>query len=235
MSTAIVTGASHGLGRALATTLVRAGWDLVIDARSRADLDAATATIAENGDGSVEAIVGDVADPEHARRLVTAASTRGDFSLLVNNASKLGPSPQPPLADYPVDILAEVLTVNVLAPLRLIQLSLPYLRQTKGTVVNITSDAAVEAYEGWGGYGSSKSALDQLSNVLATEEPGIRVYWFDPGDMNTRMHQAAFPGEDISDRPPPEDRVPGLVRLLDSGRPSGRYVAEHLLAEKLGT
>jgi NAD(P)-dependent dehydrogenase (short-subunit alcohol dehydrogenase family) len=235
MSTAIVTGASHGLGRALATTLAHAGWDLVIDARNRADLDAASAAIAGNGDGMVEAIVGDVADPEHARRLVTAASTRGDFSLLVNNASMLGPSPQPPLADYPVEILSEVFTVNVIAPLRLIQLSLPHLRKTKGALVNITSDAAVEAYEGWGGYGSSKAALDQLSNVLAAEEPGIRVYWFDPGDMNTRMHQAAFPGEDISDRPPPENRVPALISLLESGRSSGRYVAEHLLAEKVGT
>jgi NAD(P)-dependent dehydrogenase (short-subunit alcohol dehydrogenase family) len=223
------------LGRAIAKSLAGAGWDLVIDARSRADLDSATATIADNGEGKVEAIVGDVADPEHARRLVTAASARGDFSLLVNNASMLGPSPQPPLADYPVDILAEVFTVNVLAPLRLVQLSLPHLRQTKGTLVNITSDAAVEAFEGWGGYGSSKAALDQLSNVLATEEPEIRVYWFDPGDMNTRMHQAAFPGEDISDRPAPEERVPALIRLLGSGRPSGRYVAEHLLAEPVGT
>jgi NAD(P)-dependent dehydrogenase (short-subunit alcohol dehydrogenase family) len=162
---------------------------------------------------------------------VEAARTRGGFSLLVNNASMLGPSPQPLLAAYPVEVLADVLAVNVLAPLHLIELSLPHLRKTGGTVINVTSDAAVEAYEGWGGYGSSKAALEQLSNVLAAEEPGIRVYWLDPGDMNTRMHQAAFPGEDISDRPRPEERAPALIRLLESEMPSGRYSAHDLLAE----
>ena len=231
MSTAIVTGASHGFGRAVAEELARAGWDLVVDARDRADLAAAAATIDELGTGVIVAIDGDVTDQEHAERLVEAATTRGGFSLLVNNASMLGPSPQPLLAAYPVDVLADVFAVNVLAPLRIIELSLPYLRQTGGSVVNITSDAAVEAYEGWGGYGSSKAALEQLSNVLATEEPGMRVYWLDPGDMNTRMHQAAFPGEDISDRPSPEERAPALIRLLESKMPSGRYVAGNLLAE----
>ncbi|HSJ82731.1 MAG TPA: SDR family oxidoreductase [Acidimicrobiia bacterium] len=231
MSTAIVTGASHGFGRAVAEELARAGWDLVVDARDRADLAAAAATIDELGTGVIVAIDGDVTDQEHAERLVEAATTRGGFSLLVNNASMLGPSPQPLLAAYPVDVLADVFAVNVLAPLRIIELSLPYLRQTGGSVVNITSDAAVEAYEGWGGYGSSKAALEQLSNVLATEEPGMRVYWLDPGDMNTRMHQAAFPGEDISDRPSPEERAPALIRLLESKMPSGRYVAGDLLAE----
>jgi NAD(P)-dependent dehydrogenase (short-subunit alcohol dehydrogenase family) len=183
----------------------------------------------------VEAIDGDVTDQPHAARLVEAASTRGGFSLLVNNASMLGPSPQPLLGAYPIDVLADVFSVNVFAPLRLIELSLPHLRQTGGTVVNITSDAAVEAYEGWGGYGSSKAALEQLSNVLASEEPGIRVYWLDPGDMNTRMHQAAFPGEDISDRPSPVERAPALIRLVESKMPSGRYVADDLLSETVGS
>jgi NAD(P)-dependent dehydrogenase (short-subunit alcohol dehydrogenase family) len=231
MSTAIVTGASHGFGRAVAEELARAGWDLVVDARDRADLAAAAAAIDELGTGVVVAIDGDVTDQLHAERLVEAASVRGGFSLLVNNASMLGPSPQPFLAAYPIDVLVDVVAVNVLAPLRLIGLSLPHLRQTGGTVVNVTSDAAVEAYEGWGGYGSSKAALEQLSNVLAAEEPGIRVYWLDPGDMNTRMHQAAFPGEDISDRPSPEERAPALIRLVESEMPSGRYVAGDLLAE----
>jgi NAD(P)-dependent dehydrogenase (short-subunit alcohol dehydrogenase family) len=231
MSTAIVTGASHGFGRAVAEELARAGWDMVVDARDRADLAVAAATIDASGSGVVVAIDGDVTDQLHAERLVEAASTRGGFSLLVNNASMLGPSPQPLLAAYPIDVLVDVFAVNVLAPLRLIELSLPYLRQTGGTVVNVTSDAAVEAYEGWGGYGSSKAALEQLSNVLAAEEPAIRVYWLDPGDMNTRMHQAAFPGEDISDRPSPEERAPALIRLLESEKPSGRYVAGDLLAE----
>jgi NAD(P)-dependent dehydrogenase (short-subunit alcohol dehydrogenase family) len=231
MSTAIITGASHGFGRAVAEELARAGWDLVVDARDRADLAAAAATMEDLGAGVVEAVDGDVTDQLHAERLVEAASTRGGFSLLVNNASMLGPSPQPLLAAYPVEVLADVFAVNVLAPLHLIELSLPHLRKTGGIVVNVTSDAAVEAYEGWGGYGSSKAALEQLSNVLAAEEPGIRVYWLDPGDMNTRMHQAAFPGEDISDLPSPEERAPALIRLLDSRMPSGRYVASEMLAE----
>ena len=235
MSTAIITGASRGFGRAVAIEFARAGWDLVIDARGRDDLAAAAADIAGSGPGTVDAIEGDVTDSGHAGHLVVAAAARGGFSLLVNNASMLGPSPQPPLADYPLGVLAEVFAVNVVAPLRLIQLSLPHLRQTQGTVVNVTSDAAVEAYEGWGGYSSSKAALEQISNVLAAEEAGIRVYWLDPGDMNTGMHQAAFPGEDISDRPDPEDRAPALVRLLESGLPTGRYVADRLLSETVGT
>jgi NAD(P)-dependent dehydrogenase (short-subunit alcohol dehydrogenase family) len=235
MSTAIITGASHGLGRALATGLARAGWNLVIDARNRVDLDDAATSIAELGSGAVEAIEGDVTDPGHAEHMVKTAAALDHFSLLVNNASMLGPSPQPVLADYPLQVLEEVFSVNVLAPLRLIQLSLPHLRLNRGTVVDVTSDAAVEAYQGWGGYGSSKAALEQLSHVLAGEEPEVRVYWFDPGDMNTRMHQDAFPGEDISDRASPEDRVPALLRLIDGRFPSGRYVAEHLLSEMVGT
>ena len=160
-----------------------------------------------------------------------AASGLGHFFLLVNNASLLGPSPQPRLADYPTETFAEVLTANLIAPLGLIQISLPHLREARGKVVNVTSDAAVKAYEGWGGYGASKAGLEQLSSILAAEEPGIGVYWFDPGDMRTKMHQEAFPGEDISDRPLPEDRVPGLLRLIVGDYPSGRYLAEDLLTE----
>jgi NAD(P)-dependent dehydrogenase (short-subunit alcohol dehydrogenase family) len=145
----------------------------------------------------------------------------------------LGPSPQPRLADYPIDVLEGVLTTNVTAPLRLIQLALPHLRRTGGTVINVTSDAAVEGYEGWGGYGASKAALEQLSQVLAAEEPDLTVYWLDPGDMNTRMHQEAFPGEDISDRPLPETRVPAVIRLLEDRYPTGRYRAADLLAEEI--
>ncbi|HEU5112304.1 MAG TPA: SDR family oxidoreductase [Acidimicrobiia bacterium] len=232
MSTAIVTGASRGFGRALAVELARAGWSVVIDARDEPDLEAAASIIEDAGSGDVIAIAGDVTDPEHATRLVEAAIAAGDFSLLVNNASLLGPSPQPALADYPVDVLEGVIATNLLAPLRLIQLSLPHLRSVAGTVVNITSDAAVEGYEGWGGYGASKAGLEQLSNVLASEETGVAVYWLDPGDMNTRMHQEAFPGDDISDRPLPEARVPALVRLIEGRYPSGRYQAEDLLAKE---
>jgi NAD(P)-dependent dehydrogenase (short-subunit alcohol dehydrogenase family) len=232
MSTAIVTGASRGFGRALAVELARAGWSLVIDARDEPVLDAAASVIEDAGSGDVIAVAGDVTDPHHAARLVEAAVAAGNFSLLVNNASLLGPSPQPTLADYPLDVLEEVIATNLLAPLRLIQLSLPHLRSIQGTVVNITSDAAVEGYEGWGGYGASKAGLEQLSNVLAAEEAGVTVYWLDPGDMNTRMHQEAFPNDDISDRPLPEARVPALISLIEGRYPSGRYQAEDLLAKE---
>ena len=178
----------------------------------------------------VVAIAGDVSDESHRQALVDAAGG-GRFDLLVNNASLLGPSPQPMLAEYDLDTLAHVYDVNVFAPLRLTQLALPLLRASAGHVINVTSDAAVEGYEGWGGYGSSKAALEQWSRVLAAEEPAVRVWWVDPGDMNTRMHQEAFPGEDISDRPPPEASVPGLLALIDRDPPSGRYRVADLLAE----
>jgi NAD(P)-dependent dehydrogenase (short-subunit alcohol dehydrogenase family) len=236
MSTAIITGASRGFGLALATELAGAGWDLVIDGRDRDDLDRASSMIiAGAGSSQVTAIAGDITDPVHAGALVDAAASLGEFSLLVNNASMLGPSPQPLLAEYPIEVLEQVLATNLIAPLWLIQLSLPQLRERGGTVINVTSDAAVEGYEGWGGYGASKAALEQLSNVLAAEELAITVYWLDPGDMNTRMHQEAFPGEDISDRPLPETRVPAVVRLLEGGYPSGRYRASDLLSERVGT
>jgi NAD(P)-dependent dehydrogenase (short-subunit alcohol dehydrogenase family) len=230
-STAIITGASHGFGHALASELARADWNLVIDARAHSELSTAAAAIEDLGAGQVMAITGDVTDPGHAVRLVETAAAMGGLTLLVNNASMLGPSPQPRLADYPLPVLEDVLAANLVAPLRLIQLSLPHLRRVRGTVVNITSDAGVEPYAGWGGYGSSKAGLEQLSSVLAAEEPSIHVYWFDPGDMRTRMHQEAFPGEDISDRPLPETRVPALLHLLEGGYPSGRYLADRLLSE----
>ncbi len=222
---AIITGASRGLGLALAHQLARDGHRLVIDARGIDDLERARADLAELT--NVIAVPGDVSDPDHRRRLVEAAD--GRLNLLVNNASILGPSPQPPLADYPLDVLEQVYRTNVIAPLGLIQLALPLLRQSQGTVINITSDAALEPYEGWGGYGSSKAGLEQMSRILAAEESLVRVYWVDPGDMNTRMHQEAYPGDDISDRPPPEASVPGLMNLINSNRPSGRYAARELV------
>jgi NAD(P)-dependent dehydrogenase (short-subunit alcohol dehydrogenase family) len=219
-STAIVTGASRGLGLAVARALAARDWRLVIDAR---DLPG----VPEGLPDDVVAIAGDVADHEHRKALVEAAGGRID--LLVNNASALGPSPLPPLAEYPLDALEDVYRVNALAPLALAQLALP-LMPAGARIVNVTSDAAVEAYEGWGGYGSSKAALEQLTRVLAVERPGLRVYAVDPGDMRTRMHQDAFPGEDISDRPPPEESVPGLLALIEGELPSGRYAAGELAA-----
>lgn len=233
MSTAIVTGVSRGFGYELAAALARQGWNLVVDARDGADLATAAAGLDSLGPGRLVFVVGDVSDRLHASRLVDAAVGVGEFELLVNNASILGPSPQPALAEYPIDILEKVFRVNVLAPIFLIQLALPHLRARGGTVVNITSDAAVEPYEGWGGYGSSKAALEQASSVLDAEEPDITVYWFDPGDMRTRMHQEAFPGEDISDRPLPAARVPALMDLLERNLPGGRYTASSLLGEKV--
>ena len=177
----------------------------------------------------IVAIPGDVSNPGHRAQLAAAVQELGRLDLLVNNASLLGPSPQPSLADYPLDVLERVYRVNVVGPLALIQLFLPALRATGGRILNVTSDAGVEGYEGWGGYGSSKAALEQLSRVLAAEESGVRVYWVDPGDMKTQMHQEAFPGEDISDRAPPEASVPGLLRLIEGDLPSGRYRAADLV------
>jgi NAD(P)-dependent dehydrogenase (short-subunit alcohol dehydrogenase family) len=223
MPTAIVTGASRGLGLALAGALADRGWRLVIDARDGVALERAAAGLRDRT--TVVALAGDVADPEHRAALAAAAGPSVD--VLVNNASALGPSPLPPLYAFPLDQLEQVYRVNVLAPLALTQLVLPHLVEG-ARVVNVTSDAAVEAYEGWGGYGSSKAALEQLSNVLGVEHPALRVYAVDPGDMNTRMHQDAFPGEDISDRPPPEASIPGLLALIEGDLPSGRYAARAL-------
>jgi NAD(P)-dependent dehydrogenase (short-subunit alcohol dehydrogenase family) len=220
MPLAIITGASRGLGLALARGLAQRGWALVLDARGHADLDRAARELSHITE--ISAIAGDVADDWHRGALVEAAGERID--LLVNNAGILGPSPQPGLATYPPAELARVYAVNVIAPLALTQLVIPRLSH-RGAVVNITSDAAVEAYDGWGGYGSAKAALDQLTAVLAVEHPALRFYAVDPGDMRTRMHQEAFPGENISDRPPPEASVPGLLSLIESDLPSGRYRA----------
>ncbi|MGH7722627.1 MAG: SDR family NAD(P)-dependent oxidoreductase [Candidatus Dormibacteria bacterium] len=221
---ALVTGGSRGLGRALTAELARRGWEVVIDGRDAAAL---AATAAQLGD-TVTAIAGDIADPAHRRRLAEVIAPRGGLDLVVNNASLLGPSPQPRLADYPLAELERVYAVNTFAPLALLQLLLPHLVGHGGQVINISSDAAVEAYEGWGGYGSSKAALDHLTAVLAAEHPGMLVYAFDPGDMRTDMQQEAFPGEDISDRPAPESVVPALMGLIDRRPASGRYRAGDL-------
>ena len=223
MPIALITGASRGLGRAAAHALARRGWSLIVDARRADDLADAMRGLAD-----VIAVPGDVTDPGHRAGLAAAVGRAGGLDVLVNNASRLGPSPQPLLRDYPLDELGRVYESNVVAPLALIQLLTAPLAAAAGTIVNVSSDAAVEAYPGWGGYGSSKAALDQLTAVLAAEEPSLRCYAFDPGDMRTDMHQQAFPGEDISDRPEPETVVPALLRLIDERPPSGRYRASDL-------
>jgi NAD(P)-dependent dehydrogenase (short-subunit alcohol dehydrogenase family) len=224
MPVAIVTGASIGFGRALATDLAKDGWSLVVDGR-RPQLLSDTAELLSGLGADVRSLAGDVADPAH-RAALAAAAELGGLDLLVNNASTLGPSPLPPLEELGPDVLRQIYEVNVVAPAALTQLALPLLRPTGGTLIAVSSDAAVQAYPGWGGYGSSKAALDQLYRVWAVEEPELFVYQFDPGDMRTEMHQAAFPGEDISDRPEPEAAVAPLRRLMASGAPSGRYHAD---------
>jgi NAD(P)-dependent dehydrogenase (short-subunit alcohol dehydrogenase family) len=225
LPTALVTGASKGLGRALAVALSHRGWRLVIDARD-ADRLAATAAALPHPE-LVTAVPGDVADPAHRDALAAAAGHRLD--LLVSNASELGPSPLPRLADLRIEDFDRILAVDTLAPLALFQAVLPALRAAGGRVVHISSDAAVEAYAGWGGYGAAKAALDQLTAVLGVEHPDLRISAVDPGDMATDLHQAAFPGEDISDRPTPEAVVPALLALIDGEMPSGRYRAADLL------
>ena len=226
MPTAIITGASRGLGLALARALADRGWNLVLDARGGEALRAAAEELSPKT--QVVAVTGDVSDEGHRAELVEAARALGGPDLLVNNASLLGPSPQPKLAEYPLDDFRAVYEVNVTAPLALIQLAMPLLSQSpQGRILNLTSDAGVEGYEGWGGYGSSKAALEQLSKVLAAEHPELKVWWVDPGDMNTKMHQEAYPDDDISDRPPPEESVPGILKLIDEDAPSGRYQARN--------
>lgn len=225
---ALVTGASRGLGLALARRLAEKGWLLVIDAREAQPLETARQELADLAE--TIAVVGDVSDPGHRAELFVAARRLGDLTALINNASTLGPSPRPRLADYDVEAYRRVLEVNVVAPLALTQDLVPLLREVGGTVVNVTSDAGREQYEGWGGYGSSKAALDQMTNILAAEETLLSVYAFDPGDMNTRMHQDAFPGEDISDRPGPERSASALLDLIERRPPSGHYRASDLMA-----
>ncbi len=225
---ALITGASRGLGRALAAGLAREGFALIIDARNTATLGEAAAALRAAG-GDVTAISGDVTDPAHRAALLEAAAAAGRLDVLINNADTLGASPLPALADYPPADLRTAFEANVIAPIALIQLMLPLLRTSGGAVLNITSDAAREAYAGWGGYGAAKAALEQASNVLAAEELAIRVWWADPGDLRTDMHQQAFPGQDISDRPRPESVVPAFARLVSQRLPSGRYRAADLM------
>lgn len=227
--TALITGASRGLGLALARRLANDGWNLIIDARGAGDLEATRAELTKTT--SVVAISGDVTDPDHRQALAAAAREAGGIDALVNNASILGPSPQPGLLDYPLGTLEEVYRTNTVAPLAVIQ-AVKNLLKPGARILNVTSDAAVEPYEGWGGYGSSKAALEQLSAILAAENPRLRVYRVDPGDMRTQMHQQAFPDEDISDRPLPEESVPGLVELLIGDLRSGRYTAQSLIEKQ---
>lgn len=228
--TALVTGASRGLGLALTAALSRRGWHLVVDGRDPARLASAVAALPHPD--RVTAVAGDVADPGHRAALAAAVPERLD--LYVANASDLGPSPLPPLAELPAAAFEQVLRVNAVAPLALFQLVLPALRRAGGRVLAISSDAAVEAYAGWGGYGASKAALDRLSAVLAVEHPELRVYAVDPGDMATDMQQAAFPGEDVGDRPAPETVVPAVLRLITDDLPSGRYRAAELAPVEAG-
>ena len=222
---AIVTGASRGFGKAVTAALLDRGWTVVADARRAIDLKV---TAAELDSDRLIALPGDVTDARHRGALVAAANDAGPLRLLVNNASRLGPSPQPALTDYPLAELRTVYETNLFAPLALIQAALPALTGNAGMIVNLTSDAAVEPYPGWGGYGSSKAALDQLSAILAAETSAVAVYALDPGDMRTEMHQAAFPGEDISDRAEPKSVTPSLLRLLDTRPAAGRYRAADL-------
>jgi NAD(P)-dependent dehydrogenase (short-subunit alcohol dehydrogenase family) len=220
---ALITGASAGLGLALAHGLADRGWTLVIDARGAGPLKDAADALADRTD--VVPLAGDVTDPEHRFDLVDVVSQLGRLDLLVNNASYLGPSPLQALAGADLDELRRVYEVDVLAPIALTQALLPALTAASGVLINISSDAAVEAYETWGGYGSAKAALDHATRVLAAEHPTLSVYAVDPGDLRTAMHQAAFPGEDISNRPEPATVVPAFLKLLDSRPASGRYRA----------
>src|SRR5215467_12727763 len=221
---AVVTGASRGLGRALARALAEDGYRLVVDARDGAALRAAMAGLPAGA--VVTAIPGDITDPVHRGDLRRAAEALGGPDLLINNAGTLGPSPLPAVSEFPLDELRTAFEVNVIAPT---QMLLPALRERGGAVLSVTSDAAVEAYAGWGGYGAAKAALEQACNVLAAEEVAVRVWRVDPGDLRTQMHQDAFPGEDISDRPLPESVVPAFRRLIRERMPSGRYRAADLM------
>jgi NAD(P)-dependent dehydrogenase (short-subunit alcohol dehydrogenase family) len=227
MSVAIVTGASRGLGQSIATGLASTGWSLVIDGRGAEALAETEQRLSllMAGD-TLQAVPGDISDPAHRQELVRAATALGGLDLLVNNAGTLGAAPLPAVADYPLDELRAAFEVNVVAQVGLIQIALPLLLASpRPRVINVTSDAAFEPYEGWGGYGAGKAALEHLGAVLAVEQPGLAVWSVDPGDLRTVMHQAAFPGEDISDRPEPASVVPAFLALIESDRPSGRYRA----------
>ena len=226
MKNALITGTSRGLGLALARQLAQKGWGLILDGRGKAALEEVHVELSKKT--KVIAIPGDVTVESHRKKLAKAADELGGLDALINNASYLGPSPQPSLLEYPLDVLEKVYKTNVIAPLALIQSLHPALK-IDACVMNITSDAGVEAYGGWGGYGSSKAALEHLSHIFAEENPSLRVYWVDPGDMQTQMQQEAFPDEDISDRPLPEESVPGLISLIEGNQPSGRYRAKELV------
>jgi NAD(P)-dependent dehydrogenase (short-subunit alcohol dehydrogenase family) len=221
----MITGASRGLGLALARELARQHWNLVVDARGTSALEVVRIELAQST--HIVALPGDIADRAHRRALVVAARAMGGIDVLLNNASVLGPSPQPRLMDYPLDVLEQVYRTNVIAPLGLIQAAQHDLKPG-ARIINVTSDAGVQPYAGWGGYGSSKAALEQLSAILAAENPTFRVYWIDPGDMRTQMQQEAFPGEDIGDRPLPEASVPAFIELIEGDLPGGRYEARAL-------
>ena len=223
--TALVTGASRGLGLALARGLAARRWNLIITARDAERLRVVRNELARVT--HVAALPGDVTDQAHRDALAVLARGHAGLDAVVNNAGALGPSPQPMLLEYPLEALAHVFRANVLAPLGVLQAFRDQLKPG-ARVINVTSDAGKTAYPGWGGYGASKAALEQLSAVLAVENPELKVYWVDPGDMRTDMHQAAYPGEDISDRPLPDSRVPGFIALLESDLPSGRYSAAEL-------
>ena len=226
MKNALITGASRGLGLALARQLAQNGWGLIIDARGKKALEQARLELSAKT--KVIAVPGDLTAESHRKKLAKAASELGGLDALINNASFLGPSPQPHLLDYPLNVLEQVYYTNVIAPLGLIQ-ALRSSLKPDACIINVTSDAGVDAYGGWGGYGSSKAALEHLSHILAEENPSLRIYWVDPGDMQTQMQKEAFPDEDISDRPLPEESVPGLLALINGQMPSGRYRARELV------
>jgi NAD(P)-dependent dehydrogenase (short-subunit alcohol dehydrogenase family) len=228
MKNALISGASRGLGLALARQLAGQGWGLILDARGKKALEQVREELSQRT--TVIAIAGDVTAETHRKKLLKAAHELGGLDLIVNNASLLGPSPQPQLLDYPLDVLEDVYRANVIAPLAILQTLHPTLKPN-ACIINVTSDAGVEAYDGWGGYGSSKAALEHLSHIFAEENSSLRVYWVDPGDMRTQMQQEAFPDEDISDRPLPEESVPGLIALIEGEQPSGRYRAREVIEQ----
>lgn len=224
MPLALVTGATAGLGRALAIALDAAGYELVLTGRDPQRLDA----LRERLPGAA-VLASDVTDSVDRAAVIAAVGAR-PLDLLVHNASDLGPSPLLALEQLEAPVLRSILEANVVGPAALTSALLPALRRGSGALVTVSSDAALEHYPTWGGYGASKAALDHLAGTWAAENPDLRVYAIDPGDMRTAMHQAAFPGEDISDRPLPDEvGAPGILAVLRAAPPSGRYRANDYL------